>query len=193
MSTTARMATPRRDHRKNRYRLTADTSATIMTISWLYPTLTSNTVNVSVGRKSGKRMYVPGSPHEVPQSRRMASIPSVSPIMPAIWYCVPTCDSMRVSSSSSRPMIGPSTNRQSTAATRPGDALLHVQPVEDVRRHRGDRAVREVEDARRLVREHEPGAREAVDRAGGEADDDERKKFLHASDSLSAARDDVIR
>ncbi len=54
LSTTARMPTPRRDHRKKRYNPIAETSATSIVISWLYPTFTSSTVNVSVGRKSGK-------------------------------------------------------------------------------------------------------------------------------------------
>ncbi len=115
-STTARMDTPRRDQRKNRYSPMADTSAITMVISWLYPTLTSKTVNVSVGRKSGNRTYCPGSLHELPQRRSSASMPSVSPIMPAIWYCTPTRESIRVSSSSTRPMAGPSTNRHSNAA-----------------------------------------------------------------------------
>jgi hypothetical protein len=70
----------------------------------------------------------------------------------------------------------------------PRHALPHVQPVEDVRRHRRDRAIGEVEDTRGLVREHEPGAREAIDRTGGEADHDEREKFLHGSVSLPPAR-----
>ena len=88
-----------------------------MVISWLYPTFTSKTVKVSVGRKSGNCTYWPGSLQLLPQRVSTPAIPRVRPIMPTIWYCVPTSDSIRVSSSSSSPMSGPSTTRHSSAAS----------------------------------------------------------------------------
>ncbi len=157
-----------------------------MMISWLYPTLTSNTVNVSVGRKSGKRMYVPGSPHDCAPEPEDRLDPEREPDHAGDLVLRPDLRQhpreQLEQQAHERPEHEQAEHARRPARTTPS---LHVQPVEDVRRHRRDGAVGEVEDARRLVREHEPGAGKAVHRAGGEADDDERKKFLHASDSLS--------
>src|SRR6185312_1217311 len=67
LSTTARIPTPSRDHRKKKYSPTAETSAISIVISWLYPTFTSKTVKVSVGRKSGNCTYWRGSLQLLPQ------------------------------------------------------------------------------------------------------------------------------
>ena len=84
--------------------------------------------------------------------------------MPTTWNSVLTRASARVSSSSSRPMSGPSTSTESTAAMRQSIPSRIPQPVEDEGGDRGDGAVGEVEHAGGLVREHEADAREAVDR-----------------------------
>jgi hypothetical protein len=58
----------------------------------------------------------------------------------------------------------------------PWHAVLHVQEVEDEDRQGRDRAVREIEDSRRLVRQHETHAGKAVDRARSQPDDDVRQE-----------------
>ena len=65
----------------------------------------------------------------------------------------------------------------------PVDALALPEPVEDEGGDGGDGAVGEVEDARGLVGEDEPGARQAVDGPGGQTDHDERKQIVHAADT----------
>ena len=57
--------------------------------------------------------------------------------------------------------------------------MLGVQEVEDEHRQGGDGPVGEIEDPRRLVGQHQADARQAVDRSGGNADDDERKEIRH--------------
>ena len=64
-------------------------------------------------------------------------------------------------------------------AGNPVPAVLNVQVVEEVRACGGDGAVAEVEDARCLVRQDEAGGREAVDRTGRDAADDERQVAIH--------------
>jgi len=59
--------------------------------------------------------------------------------------------------------------------------LLGAEGVHQVRRAGRLGAVGEVEDARRLVREHETDAGQSVHGACGDADDDERQQVLHYS------------
>ena len=59
----------------------------------------------------------------------------------------------------------------------PRHPVLGVQPVEDEDGEGGDGAVGEVEDPRGLVGQHQAHARQAVDRSGRDADDDERKEI----------------
>ena len=61
----------------------------------------------------------------------------------------------------------------------PRHSVLVVQLVEEVGTGRGDGAVGEVEDARRPVGQHQPDTGQAVDGAGGEADDDEGEEGVH--------------
>ena len=74
-------------------------------------------------------------------------------------------------------------DRQIEAAIRQSTPWRCQSEVQDERGDGGDGAVGEVEDAGGLVREHEPGAREAVDGPGGQTDDDKRKQIVHAADT----------
>ena len=70
---------------------------------------------------------------------------------------------------------------------RPRQAVRRVQPVEDEHADRGHRAVREVEDPRRLVGEDQPGAGQAVHRSADESDDQEREQIVeHVTSALEA-------
>ena len=71
---------------------------------------------------------------------------------------------------------------------RPRPPVLHVQPVEDEDRHRRQRAVGEVEDARCLVLQHQAGACETVDGPDRDPDDDERPDLAHGLGELSSSR-----
>ena len=154
----------------------ADTSAITIVISWLYPTLTSKTVNVSVGRKSGNSTYCPGSLHELPHRRSSASMPSVSPIIADDLVLHAHTREHPGEQFQHQTHGGPEHEQAQQRRRLPGHALLDVEPVEDVRGDGRDGAVGEVEDTRCLVREDEAGAGEAVDGAGGEPDHDERER-----------------
>ena len=57
--------------------------------------------------------------------------------------------------------------------------MLDVQEVEQVGGDGRYRAVREVEDARGLVRQHQADAGQSEDGSGGDPDDDVRKPIVH--------------
>ena len=59
------------------------------------------------------------------------------------------------------------------------------QPVEEQAGRGEDGTVPEVEDARRLVREHQSGACQAVDHAGDQTGDDEGEQFTHGTSRRS--------
>ena len=85
-----------------------------------------------------------------------------------------------------RSSASPSSGREDERprGSRPGrsDPLAVVQLVEEVRGDEGDRAVREVEDARRLVREDQTRRHDRIDPARYRAGDEEVQELLHASD-----------
>ena len=69
------------------------------------------------------------------------------------------------------PMIGASTSSTAANASGAGPVMLDPKvPIREGRDHR-DRAVREVEDARRRVRDDEPARRDEVDARDREAED----------------------
>ena len=57
--------------------------------------------------------------------------------------------------------------------------MLGMQEIEAKRPQRGHRPVAEVEDARRLIREHQAQPGQAVNRPGGEPYDNEGQKLVH--------------
>ena len=90
--------------------------------------------------------------------------------------------------SRSRPSSGAKMNTEMISAGTIGHAEPGVQLVVEVRGGERDRAVREVEDARRLVRQHEPRRHDRVDRAGDQPGDDEVQELVHALRGRSPAR-----
>ena len=70
----------------------------------------------------------------------------------------------------------------------PVQTLVDVKKVEEVGSCRGDRAVAEVEDPGRLVRQYEPGARQSVDGAGRDTANDEWQKVVQRPAPLTNVR-----
>jgi hypothetical protein len=68
----------------------------------------------------------------------------------------------------------PESEHRDQRGDRPRQPQVHVEVVEGVSGDRGERALREVEDPRRLVREDQTDSGQPVDRAGDDPDDDER-------------------
>ena len=57
--------------------------------------------------------------------------------------------------------------------------VLHVEPVDEVGADQGEAGLREVDDARAAVDDHEPEAEQGVDAAGPEAEQREAEEVSH--------------
>ena len=79
----------------------------------------------------------------------------------------------------SEPLDGREHEEAQCRGIRPWHPVLGVEEIEDEDGHGGDGPVGEVEDPRRLVRQHQTDAGQAVDGSGSDTDHDERKKLRH--------------
>ena len=151
------------------------TTEMIITVIWSKPMLTPRTGRCWCRGTAGKSVLVavpdlPQADHDEQQARRWRP--------PSRWPWRSRASGP--TNSRTRPSSGP-TRRGRGPPQGPRHPVLGVQPVEDEHGEGGDGPVGEVEDPRGLVGQHQAHAGQAVDRSGGDADDDERKEVLHES------------
>ena len=90
------------------------------------------------------------------------------------------CKPRKIATSKNAPNNGPSTSSTTAIDSRRGPVPLEAElPVREGAQH-ADGAVREVEDARRRVREHEAARRDREDRRQGQAGDRVAQELRHA-------------
>ena len=92
----------------------------------------------------------------------------------------------RANNSSKQPQQRGEHQHGNQRSQRPRPPMLRMQEIKNERIQRRHGPVTEIENARRLVRQHQTHTGQPVNRPGGEPYDNKRQKLVHRSLSLTS-------